>query len=157
MVLTTPDANRTMLSYLGTQHEVAIGSALEAAISSARMLLIEGYVWEMPNAAASIARAIEIAQRAGTLVVLTAGDAGCVQRNRDALWGALRQGADVLFTNKCGSEPPPSPRHVLHVQLVCGPCPSGGIALRTAADPSLHTKCPKTLPTVMAPRDCARA
>ena len=103
MVLTTPDANRTMLSYLGTQHEVVIHSALEAAISSARMLLIEGYVWEMPNAVASISRAIEIAQRAGTLVVLTAGDAGCVQRNRAELWGALRQGADVLFTNKCGS------------------------------------------------------
>ena len=47
MVLTTPDANRTMLSYLGTQHEVGIDSALEAAISSARVLLIEGYLWEV--------------------------------------------------------------------------------------------------------------
>ena len=47
MVLTTPDANRTMLSYLGTQHEVAIDGALEAAISSARVLTIEGYLWEV--------------------------------------------------------------------------------------------------------------
>ena len=47
MVLTTPDANRTMLSYLGTQHEVAINGALEAAISSARVLTIEGYLWEV--------------------------------------------------------------------------------------------------------------
>ena len=47
MVLTTPDANRTMLSYLGTQHEVGIDGALEAAISSARVLLIEGYLWEV--------------------------------------------------------------------------------------------------------------
>ena len=50
MVLTTPDANRTMLSYLGTQHEVGIDGALEAAISSARVLLIEGYLWEVSRA-----------------------------------------------------------------------------------------------------------
>ncbi len=55
----------------------------------------------MPNAAASIARAVEVAHRAGTLVVLTAGDPGLVRRNRPQLLEALRQGADVLFTNRC--------------------------------------------------------
>ena len=54
MVLTTPDANRTMLSYLGTQHEVAIDGALEAAISSARVLTIEGYLWEVGAGPASM-------------------------------------------------------------------------------------------------------
>ena len=58
----------------------------------------------MPNAAASISRAVEVAHRAGTLVVLTAGDAGLVQRKRPQLLEALRQGADLLFTNRCGTQ-----------------------------------------------------
>ena len=59
----------------------------------------------MPGAAASIARAVEVAHRAGTLVVLTAGDPGLVRRNRPQLLEALRQGADVLFTNRSASAP----------------------------------------------------
>jgi sugar/nucleoside kinase (ribokinase family) len=100
MVLTTPDANRTMLSYLGTPAPVVLDASLKAAIARARLLVIEGYVWEMPDAAASIAAAMATAHAHGTLVALTAGDAGCVSRNSDALWGALNCGVDLLFTNK---------------------------------------------------------
>lgn len=99
MVLTTPDANRTMLSYLGTQHEVDM-DPLEAAIGAARVLVIEGYLWEMPNALSSILRAIECAQRRGTAVALTAGDEGCVLRNKHKLWRALQMGPDLLFCNR---------------------------------------------------------
>lgn len=100
MVLTTPDANRTMLSYLGTPAPVVLDASLKAAIARARLLVIEGYVWEMPDAAASIAAAMATAHAHGTLVALTAGDAGCVSRNSDALWRALNSGVDLLFTNK---------------------------------------------------------
>ena len=110
MVLTTPDANRTMLSYLGTPAPVVLDSVLCAAIARARMLVIEGYVWEMPGAAESIAAAIEVAHAHGTLVALTAGDAGCVARNRDALWSALHAGVDIIFTNRCAA-------HVPHVAV----------------------------------------
>lgn len=103
MVLTTPDANRTMLSYLGTPAPVVLDSVLCAAIARARMLVIEGYVWEMPGAAESIAAAIEVAHAHGTLIALTAGDAGCVARNRDALWSALHAGVDIIFTNRCAA------------------------------------------------------
>ena len=60
MVLTTPDANRTMLSYLGTPAPVELDARLTSAIARARLLVVEGYVWEMPGAAASIAAALEV-------------------------------------------------------------------------------------------------
>jgi hypothetical protein len=60
MVLTTPDANRTMLSYLGTPAPVVLDARLEAAIARSRLLVIEGYVWEMPGAVASIGAALEV-------------------------------------------------------------------------------------------------
>jgi hypothetical protein len=60
MVLTTPDANRTMLSYLGTPAPAVLDARLEAAIAHSRLLVIEGYVWEMPDAVASISAALEV-------------------------------------------------------------------------------------------------
>jgi hypothetical protein len=154
MVLTTPDANRTMLSYLGTPAPVVLDARLEAAIAHSRLLVIEGYVWEMPDAVASISAALEVcgccwkrtcrpavlprkgyrhhdlfhcsstrtpqvtdvccaltqvARAHGTLVALTAGDAGLAVRKREELWGALHTGVDLLFTNRwtrcCASMP----------------------------------------------------
>ena len=77
---------------------------------------------QMPNAAASISRAVEVAHRAGTLVVLTAGDAGLVQRNRPQLLEALRQGADVLFTNRYArtTSPCAASAHTLPLPLFAG-------------------------------------
>ena len=63
MVLTTPDANRTMLSYLGTPAPVVLDARPEAAIAHSRLLVIEGYVWEMPDAVASISAALEVRGR----------------------------------------------------------------------------------------------
>ena len=47
IVMTTPDANRTFMSYLGSSQELQLTSEAEAAISSTRLLIIEGYLWEM--------------------------------------------------------------------------------------------------------------
>jgi sugar/nucleoside kinase (ribokinase family) len=44
--------------------------------------------------------ALQVAARHGTKVVLTAGDAGLVQRKRSCLWAALAAGVDVLFCNR---------------------------------------------------------
>lgn len=99
VVLTSADAQRTMLSYLGTPAEVAVDAALEAAIAASRVLVIEGYLWELPAAAATIGAAIDAAQRHGTVVAMTAGDAGVVQRHGAELWAAIDRGVDVLFTN----------------------------------------------------------
>lgn len=45
VVLTSPDAQRTMLSYLGSPAEVSVDAALEAAIARSRLLVVEGYLW----------------------------------------------------------------------------------------------------------------
>ncbi|KAI3435849.1 hypothetical protein D9Q98_001907 [Chlorella vulgaris] len=98
-VLTSPDAQRTMLSYLGTAAEVAVDAALEAAIARSRLLVVEGYLWELPNAQRTITAAIAAAQRHGCVVAMTAGDAGVVQRHHEEIWAAIGQGIDLLFTN----------------------------------------------------------
>jgi sugar/nucleoside kinase (ribokinase family) len=98
-VLTSPDAQRTMLSYLGTPAPVALPPRMRASIAGAEMLVIEGYVWELPGAVATIADAVAAARAAGTAVALTAGDAGVVTRHGAEIWAVLEGGVDVLFTN----------------------------------------------------------
>ncbi|KAL4458478.1 hypothetical protein ABPG75_013343 [Micractinium tetrahymenae] len=99
VVLTLPDAQRTMCSYLGTPAEIAVDAALEAAISRSRLLVVEGYLWELPHAARTIGKAIAAAQRHGCVVAMTAGDAGVVERHHAEMWSAIDQGIDLLFTN----------------------------------------------------------
>lgn len=48
VVLTTPDANRTFMSYLGSSQELELTPEAAVAVSSTRLLIIEGYLWEMP-------------------------------------------------------------------------------------------------------------
>ncbi|WPT14135.1 sugar kinase [Picochlorum sp. SENEW3] len=99
IVLTTDDAQRTMLSYLGTQKEVEISKELEQAISNTSILVIEGYLWELPNASKTILQAIRVAKEHGVQIAMTAGDAGVVDRNSEAMWESIHAGVDILFTN----------------------------------------------------------
>ncbi|KAK9789932.1 hypothetical protein WJX73_009863 [Symbiochloris irregularis] len=100
MVLTTEDANRTFLSYLGARQELQLTDEIAAAIAHSRLLLIEGYLWEMPGAPEAITRAIKVVHANGGLVALTAGDAAVVERHRSEIWDALGCGVDLLFMNR---------------------------------------------------------
>lgn len=54
IVLTTPDANRTFLSYLGSSWDADFSPDVMTAIRQSRMVAIEGYLWEMQDAASCI-------------------------------------------------------------------------------------------------------
>lgn len=119
VVLSTADAARTMLSYLGTPAPVPLSPALAAAIGRSSVLVVEGYLWELPGAAATIRGAIAAARASGTAVAMTAGDAGVVARHGAEMWEAIDAGIDLLFTNAgeaaalaacAGADAPAAPR-----------------------------------------------
>jgi sugar/nucleoside kinase (ribokinase family) len=99
IVLTTPDAQRTMLSFLGTSAEVRCDSALEGAATSAQLLVVEGYLLEQADTVAAITQAVAAARAAGTLVALTCADVGVVRAHGAAFRAVLDAGVDVLFAN----------------------------------------------------------
>lgn len=98
MVLCTPDAQRSFLSCF-PEERLALPDGVLSAVSAARYLVVEGYLWEMAGAREAIAHAMAAARASGAQVVLTAGDAGVVRRNRDAILGAIAAGVDMLFMN----------------------------------------------------------
>lgn len=98
VVLTTSDAQRSFLSYPGTAHDL-VKDAATAAVRSSRIVVIEGYLWEMPDAWAGIRHAITVAKAAGTMIAMSAGDVGVVERHREEMLRALELGVDVMFAN----------------------------------------------------------
>mmetsp|Transcript_22828 Transcript_22828/g.31806 ORF Transcript_22828/g.31806 Transcript_22828/m.31806 type:complete len:473 (-) Transcript_22828:192-1610(-) len=101
IVLTTPDAHRTMLSCWGTSATLNYDSALDQAIAETDVLIIEGYLWEMPETIASIKRAIQTAKAFGVKIAFTASDASCVSKHKDEFWELLENGdIDVFFANR---------------------------------------------------------
>jgi sugar/nucleoside kinase (ribokinase family) len=105
MVLVTPDAQRTMATFLGACVELGPGDVAEAAVGSARIVYLEGYLWDRPEAKAACLKAAEIAHRHGRQVALTLSDPFCVERWREEFLELIARHVDILIANEaeiCG-------------------------------------------------------
>lgn len=91
MVFTTPDAQRSFLSSFSSEDSLHMSQQLQDAAASARLLLIEGYMWETEGAAEAIPALVRHARSVGTLVALTAGDAGVVERHGAKVRAVIHQ------------------------------------------------------------------
>ncbi len=74
LVLVTPDAQRTMATYLGACVELGPDDLDEAQVAAARITYLEGYLWDRPDAKAACLKAAELAHRHGRQVALTLSD-----------------------------------------------------------------------------------
>nr|GMC68230.1 Carbohydrate/puine kinase, PfkB, conserved site protein [Ipomoea batatas] len=99
IVLTTPDAQRTMLAYQGTSSTIRYEPFLARAITRTKILVVEGYLFELPDTIKTIAKACEDARRFGALVAITASDVSCIERHYDDFWEIIANYADIVFTN----------------------------------------------------------
>ena len=99
LILVTPDAQRTMNTFLGACVNLGPDDIDEAMIASARVTYLEGYLYDPPHAQAAFRKAARAARGAGRKVALSLSDSFCVERHRDAFLD-LMQNVDVLFANE---------------------------------------------------------
>ncbi|MCJ2020388.1 MULTISPECIES: adenosine kinase [unclassified Methylobacterium] len=100
LILVTPDGERTMSTYLGACQGLSPEDVDDALVKSARVVYLEGYLWDPPAAKDAFRKAAQIAHQAGNAVALTLSDAFCVGRYRDEFLGLIRDGSiDILFAN----------------------------------------------------------
>lgn len=99
IVLTTPDAQRTMLAYQGTSSRIDYDPGLASIISKTNILVVEGYLFELPDTIKAITKACELARRSGVIVAVTASDVSCIERHYDNFWEIIENYADIVFTN----------------------------------------------------------
>ncbi len=100
LILVTPDAQRTMNTYLGVAASLRPIDIDAALIASAKVLYIEGYLWDDPGAKDVIRAAIGAAHAAGTRVAFTLSDGFCVDRHRAEFLDLIAGDVDILFANE---------------------------------------------------------
>jgi len=100
-ILVTPDGERTMNTYLGAAQDLRPSDIDAAEIAAAKIVYLEGYLWDPKDAKDAFVKAATIAHGAGRQVALTLSDAFCVDRYRDEFVDLMRKGTvDLVFANE---------------------------------------------------------
>jgi sugar/nucleoside kinase (ribokinase family) len=89
-----------MSTYLGACRELTPDDIDEAAVASAAITYIEGYMWDADGSKAAIRRAIAAAKQAGGKIAMTLSDPFCVGRFRSEFLDLMKRDIDILFANE---------------------------------------------------------
>jgi sugar/nucleoside kinase (ribokinase family) len=100
LIFVTPDAQRTMLTYLGACAELGPEDIDADVIKDSKIAYLEGYLFDPPQAKEAFIKASEIAHKSGRLVSLSLSDAFCVGRYRDEFLDLVKNHVDILFANE---------------------------------------------------------
>ncbi len=100
LIFVTPDAQRTMQTYLGVSVELGPDDIDPEAIGAAQITYLEGYLFDKEPAKEAFVKAAELAHAAGRKVALSLSDPFCVDRHRGAFRHLVSGHVDVLFANE---------------------------------------------------------
>ncbi len=101
LIFVTPDGQRTMNTFLGASQFLPAAALDEEAIGGAKILYLEGYLWDPEEPRAAMRRAIETAKQAGRRVAFTLSDAFVIDRYGDDFRALINDGLiDILFANE---------------------------------------------------------
>jgi sugar/nucleoside kinase (ribokinase family) len=99
LIVITPDAQRTMSTYLGVASTIPTSDIDDDAVAGAQVLYLEGYLMGIPDSMPAVNRAVEAAHRAGRRVSLTLSDSLWVEGQRQAFVDLIPK-VDVLLGNE---------------------------------------------------------
>jgi sugar/nucleoside kinase (ribokinase family) len=100
MIVVTPDAQRTMNTYLGISSLLGPEDVDDGVVASGKVVYLEGYLWDRPEAKEAYRKAARVAHANGGEVSLTLSDSFCVDRHRDGFRDLVANDVDVLFANE---------------------------------------------------------
>jgi len=100
LILVTPDAQRTMCTFLGASIQLEPEDLDLSMVREAKVLYLEGYLWDSPAAKRAFIAAAEACRDSGGQVALSLSDGFCVDRHRDSFLELVNGHVDVLFANE---------------------------------------------------------
>ncbi len=100
LVFVTPDADRTMNTFLGISGELSNAELVPEAIKNAEYTYIEGYLVSGEHSKQAAVKAREMAQAAGNKVAFTLADLNMVKFFKPGLLEIIGSGVDFLFANE---------------------------------------------------------
>ena len=100
LIVVTPDAQRTMNTYLGVSSLLSPDDVDPDLVARGRVVYLEGYLFDRPQAKEAYFKAAAGAHAAGGRVSLTLSDSFCVDRHRDDFFRLVESAVDILFANE---------------------------------------------------------
>ena len=100
LIFVTPDAQRTMQTYLGACVELGPDDVDPMLAGRASITYLEGYLWDRPEAKEACRKAADLCHAAGGRLALTLSDAFCVDRWRAEFVNLVENEVDILFANE---------------------------------------------------------
>jgi sugar/nucleoside kinase (ribokinase family) len=100
LIIVTPDAQRTMQTFLGATTQLGPEDVDMRYITGSKVLYLEGYLWDQPRAKEAMRNAAVAAQKAGVKVSFTLSDSFCVARYRSEFLELVEKHVDILFANE---------------------------------------------------------
>ncbi|HYD32526.1 MAG TPA: adenosine kinase [Azospirillaceae bacterium] len=100
LILVTPDAQRSMNTYLGACVELGPEDVDTDLIEASQVTYLEGYLWDPPRAKEAFVKAAWTAHKVGRKVSLSLSDAFCVDRHRESFQDLVKSHVDILFANE---------------------------------------------------------
>lgn len=100
MILVTPDAQRTMNTFLGASTQLAESDINEDLIAASQITYLEGYLFDEPAAKQAFFKSAEYTKKHGKQLALTLSDSFCVVRHRDDFKTLIKDHVDILFANE---------------------------------------------------------
>lgn len=100
LIVVTPDAERTLNTYLGSSEFFGPEDVDGDLIAAAQVTFLEGYLFDRPEAQEAYWKASRIAHDAGRRVSLTLSDTFCVERHKEAWRSLVAAQVDILLANE---------------------------------------------------------
>lgn len=100
IVLVTPDAERSMFTYLGASKKLSTNDIDENVIKSAKVIYLEGYLWDSYSAEKAMLKACKLAQKYNRKIAFSLSDKSCIERHREEFIKIIKKYVDILFCNE---------------------------------------------------------
>ena len=99
-IFITPDGERTMNTYLGAGEYLSIEDLNIDSISDAKILYMEGYLWDKPSSKEAFLHAAKLNKKSGGMNAISLSDVFCVDMHRDSFKDFIKSDIDYVFCNE---------------------------------------------------------
>lgn len=99
LIFVTPDAQRTMNTFIGACACIDVSDIDEQMVKDSAITFVEGYMWNHPTSKRAIRHAIDIAREAGNKIAFSPSDVFCIENHHQEML-ELVELSDVVFANE---------------------------------------------------------
>ena len=96
LILITPDAERTMVTFLGIAGKINQNDINEKAIQDSKMIFLEGYLWDEGEPKSAFDKAMSLSNTK----VMSLSDQFCVERHKAQFLELVKNKLDIVFANE---------------------------------------------------------